>query len=752
VVNMSFNDFRRFSGWTLLFFCVLFSSCQSDTENPSLESNSGTNEMKSIIDSIYRTMNPVFAMYDNKKRAEFLAQRLRESQSPGLIFDFAKEKLNAGETNDAIAIIENILDNNPRLKEVTSNSQIIHEFLGICYLRLAEQNNCLHHHSSESCIVPLRGDGIHTEKGPAERAKEIYSELHDFRPQDLEIRWLLNIAYMALGEYPGEVPDDVFISLPLSTELKSFPNIGGNLGVDVNDLSGSVVADDFTNNGYLDILASSWGRYGSIKLFVNKGEEGFKDRTAESGLDSVYGGLNIKQADFNNDGWMDFVVLRGAWKPGLDWGIPPNSLMMNNGDGTFSDVTLQSGVYSRRPTQSAVWLDYDLDGHIDLFIANETTKSSSSNFPCELFKNQGDGTFVNMAEDLNLDYVGYFKGVVSGDINNDGRPDLFLSNLDGNNVLLENRKQNGKVEFHDITQKAGVGFPQSAFPAWFFDYNQDGYEDIYVATFDSTAFKNQSGEFAASMLGIELNCEPHYLYENQGDGTFLNVAPEKFDFHALSTMGCNYGDITNSGFPDFYLGTGAPDYRAIVPNRLFVNGSGKRFYDATFATHTGHIQKGHGISFADFNHSGGQDVYAVMGGAFSGDVFHNALYENQQASGNWIKLKIEGEKSNAAALGAKIQVFGADVNGSPITRYSTVSSGASFGGNPTEAHMGLGKMSIIDSVIVSWPNEEQLIMKYTDLKVNQRYKLDEEGTSLLFPVRPFSYPEDAMPHHHNHPM
>lgn len=750
--NKRLRRIRRCAFWPIMFFGLMILSCQSDTDNQTMVSKNGTKEMKSIIDSIYRTMNPAFAMYDNKKRADFLAQKLRKSQTPALIFDFAKEKLNAGETNDAIAIIENILENNPGLKEVTTNSQIIHEFLGICYLRLAEQNNCLHHHSSESCIVPLRGDGIHIEKGPAERARDTYSALYDFRPNDLEIRWLLNIAYMALGEYPDEVPAQVFIPLPESTELESFPNIGGNLGVDVNDLSGSVIADDFTKNGYLDILASSWGRYGSIKLFANEGADGFKDITAESGLDSVYGGLNIKQADFNNDGWLDFIILRGAWKPGLDWGIPPNSLMRNNGDGTFSDVTLESGIYSRGPTQSAVWFDYDLDGHIDLFIANETTKSSSSNFPCELFKNQGDGTFVNVAEDLNLDYVGYFKGVVSGDINNDGRPDLFLSNLDGNNVLLENRKQNGKVVFHDITQKAGVAFPQSAFPAWFFDYNQDGYEDIYVATFDSTAFKNQSGEFAASMLAMEVNCEPHYLYENQGDGTFLNVAPDKFDFHALSTMGCNYGDITNSGFPDFYLGTGAPDYRAIVPNRLFVNSAGNKFEDATFSTHTGHIQKGHGIAFADFNHSGGQDIYAVMGGAFSGDVFHNALYENQQAKGSWIKLKLEGQKSNAAALGARIQVHGVDANGDKMIQYSAVSSGASFGGNPTEVHMGLGEMDSIDSLIVFWPNEEKLKITYSELRVNQRYKLDESGSVVNYPINRFSYPTDAMPHHHDHPM
>ncbi len=745
---MSLRGFFVIAG----FFVVFLIACSTPEKSREFSPVAGLEQMRDSIDSIFSAMNPAFAIYDNEKRAEFLAQKIRENQTPGVIFDFAKEKLNAGDTETSISIIENILNNNPQLKTVTSSSLILHEFLGICYLRLAEQKNCQNFHSAESCIVPLQGGGVHRDKSPAQRAKEIYRGILDFRPEDLETRWLLNIAYMALGEYPDEIPEKYFIELPNEQQWEPMENIAGSLGVDVNDLSGSVIADDFTNNGYLDLMVSSWGGKGSIKFFVNQGAEGFKDNTEASNLNLCYGGLNIKQADFDNDGWMDFIILRGAWKPNLEWGIPPNSLIRNNGDGTFSDVTFEAGLYSQRPSQSAVWLDYDLDGLIDLFIANETTKSSGIDFPCQLYSNNGDGTFTDVAEDLQLDYVGYFKGVVSGDINNDGRPDLFLSNLDGNNVLLENRKQNGKVVFHDISQKAGVEFPQSAFPAWFFDYNQDGYEDIYVATFDSTAFKNQSGEFAASMLGMEVNCEPNYLYENQGDGTFLNVAPDKFDFHALSTMGCNYGDITNSGFPDFYLGTGAPDYRSTVPNRLFINEEGAHFTDATFATQTGHVQKGHGICFADFNHNGRQDIYAVMGGAFSGDVFHNALYENQQAKGSWVKLKLEGQKSNAAAFGARIQVHGVDANGSKMIRYSAVSSGASFGGNPTEVHMGLAEMDSIDSLIVLWPNEEQLKITYSDIRVNQRYKLNESGTVVNYPVNRFSYPTDSMHHHHDHPM
>lgn len=730
---------------------IMISGCSTESD-VRVEEVSGTQQMNVIIDSVFENMHPSFAIYDNKRRAEFLAEKLREGQSMGLVFDFAIQKLNAGDTGDAIAVIENVLQNNPRLNEVTTRTKNIHEFLGLCYLRLAEQNNCLKYHSPEACIVPLRGGGIHVEKEPATKALEIFSDLYALEAKD-QTKWLMNIAYMALGKYPDDVPSNILVSLPSKREdYSTFPNIAMGLGVDENDLSGGVIADDFNNDGYLDILVSSWGRYGSVKLFINEGPDGFVDRTIEADLDSVYGGLNLKQSDFNNDGWIDFIVLRGAWKPGLEFGIPPNSLFRNNGDGSFTDVTITSGIYSRRPTQSAAWLDYNLDGHIDLFIANETTNSSSQSFPCEFYENQGDGTFVNVASDLNVDYVGYFKGVASGDINNDGRPDLFLSNLDGSNVLLENRSAADTAFFKDVSARAGIQTPNEAFPAWFFDYNQDGNEDIYVATYDSTAVSNQSGEFVSSMTGGITLCEPNALYENQGDGTFIDVSDKLFNYSALSTMGSNYGDINNSGFPDFYLGTGAPDFRAIVPNRLFFNQSGSKFEDVTFATHTGHIQKGHGVAFADFNNNGKQDIYAVLGGAYSGDVFHNVFYENAQASGNWIKFKLIGKKSNRAGLGAKLKVVGSSSAGEKLIRYATVSSGSSFGGNPTEVHLGLDNMENIEIVEVRWPHVHASVDTFSNLAINSRY-IVVEGNSIKESERySFSYPLRSNEHNHEHPM
>ena len=129
-------------------------------------------------------------------------------------------------------------------------------------------------------------------------------------------------------------------------------------------------------------------------------------------------------ADYDNDGNLDILVLRGGWLGKA--GRFPKSLLRNNGDGTFTDVTEHAGLLLAHPTQTAVWFDYDGDGWLDLFVGNETMDPNDSH-PCELFHNNRDGTFTECAAACGVQVIGFVKGVVSGDYNNDGRPDLYLS-------------------------------------------------------------------------------------------------------------------------------------------------------------------------------------------------------------------------------------------------------------------------------------------------------------------------------------
>ena len=210
----------------------------------------------------------------------------------------------------------------------------------------------------------------------------------------------MNIAYMTLGKYPTEVPKEHLIAFDALDEKVSgfmpFENLAVDLGVDVNGLAGAAMTEDFNNDGHLDIFCSSYGLIDNVKLFMSDGKGGFVDETDKAMLTGITGGLNAKQADFNNDGFMDILILRGAWlDKGGEW---PNSLLKNNGDGTFSDITIAAGMLSFCPTETASWADVNNDGWIDVFIANEN--NDNNQYPCELYLNNANAE-IKLAAKIN---------------------------------------------------------------------------------------------------------------------------------------------------------------------------------------------------------------------------------------------------------------------------------------------------------------------------------------------------------------
>ncbi|MEM7162742.1 MAG: VCBS repeat-containing protein [Bacteroidota bacterium] len=675
-----------------------------------------SNAMQKKINAVISNCNLHESIYNNAERIAFYEKSMGNNVNAQGAFLLAREYLNKGDSERALKLIEKIkssLDKNVN----NESKHMLLKFKAICLLRMAEQQNCQNNHTDESCIVPIGQNGIHKLEKPAENALRIYSEILEIAPDDKESQWLLNLCYMVLDQYPEKVPSKYLINLP-HKESNAFSNKATYLGIDEFDLSGGVVADDFNNDGLIDILCSSWSMKGKVKLYLNRGENGFEDVTKNAGISQIVGGLNLKQADFNNDGHLDFIILRGGWFPLSSWGILPNSLVINNGDGTFSDQTISLGFYSERPTQSATCFDYDNDGWVDIFIANETTEQSDHDFPCQLFKNN-NGKFEEISDQVNLNAIGYFKGVNAADINNDGYSDLFLSNLDGPNYLFLNKA--GK-SFENISKSAGVEEPNAAFPCWFFDFNNDGFEDIYVASYDDLAFNDQAGQFARDLTNSAITTEKNILYINKGDNTFRKQVQNK---KSLSTMGCNYGDIDNDGYKDFYLGTGSPDYRSVVPNRFFKNSQGKDLVEQTFELGLGHIQKGHGISFADFDNDGDLDIYAVMGGAFQGDKFPNAYFENTGNANDFIKLKLVGNNCNKSAIGSRIRLT--TQSGRKI--YHTVNSGASFGANALLAHIGTGN-EYIESVEINWANGTNTWLKINGLEQGKQYLVNENETPV----------------------
>ncbi|MBA4058702.1 MAG: hypothetical protein C0490_28555, partial [Marivirga sp.] len=266
--------------------------------------------------------------------------------------------LEIGQEEEAVAIFEEIVSG-----ENTYQAQQARRQLATAYLRLGERANCISNHASASCILPIRGLGIHQNTTGSQKAIEVLTRLVTEDPNDLESAWLLNIAYMTLGDYPKGVPPGLLIpgmEGDVSHTVNAFEDIASDLKLDTKNMAGGSIVDDFDNDGYLDIVTSGWSLDEEMHYFKNTAEGTFADITDKVGLSGITGGLNMVQADYNNDGFKDILVLRGAWKE--EAGKEPNSLLRNNGNGTFTDVTTESGLLSFHPTQTATWNDFNNDG------------------------------------------------------------------------------------------------------------------------------------------------------------------------------------------------------------------------------------------------------------------------------------------------------------------------------------------------------------------------------------------------------
>lgn len=748
----------------LFFFSVLFIvACQSDpspgTSSPS-DDPDGTQQMIDSINAIISRTNFRKHPYETSEKLKLIEQEVQAAQarknlSSNLVVEYGKTLMEAGKSKEAITIFETLLKQLPENQTINQTTKNLHEALALSYIRLGEQTNCIDNHSSESCLLPIRGRGIHTTTDGSRSAIDIYTRILGQFPDDLRCRWMLNLAYMTLGEHPDKVPPSYLIppdAFKPEYDLPYFENIALQLGVDVNELAGGVILDDFNNDGWLDILVSSWGMFGRMHYFESDGKGNYIDKTDQAGLKDYPGGLNLIQADYDNDGWLDVFVMRGAWRGLSILGHLPNSLLRNNGDGTFSDVTFRSGIYALHPTQSATWLDFNADGWLDLFVANET-HTPVEQHPCQLYLNKKDGTFIDIAAAVGLNITALIKGVVADDINNDGLPDLYLSNLDGPNLLLLNKggKTAESWQFENIAMAEGVEEPIASFPTWFFDYDNDGWVDIFVSSFDQLAQKRQSWEVAADFLGLPTQSDTPRLYHNEGDNHFSDRTKEAGLDRIIPAMGCNFGDLDNDGFSDFYLGTGAPDFRAIVPNRMFRNNNGNAFQDVTFAGHFGHIQKGHGISFADLDGDGDQDIYAVMGGSVSGDFFQNALFENPGSANNWLTIRLEGLSSNRSAVGARIRLELKGPKGQKQFIYRSLNSGGSFGANSLQQEIGLGAADAVEKISVNWPDGKPEFVDYGACSANQIILIKEGLQKIqVLPTQAFQFNKKQEHHHHHH--
>jgi hypothetical protein len=671
-------------------------------------------------------------------RAELEAKRVTLPPRARLRLErwLAFHELRLGRIEEAIAALEDAIALLPALAgTIDAREASAARFeLAVAYVRLGESRNCVALHTSESCILPIGERGVHTDQEGSRRAMAKLAEVLAHDPSHLTARWLLNVAAMTVGGYPHEVAPELVVppaTFAPDEAFPRFPDVAARLGLDHRNLAGGVAIDDFDGDRDLEVVVSSSDPSVPLRYLV-RGEDGvFRERSAEAGLDATLGGASLVQADYDDDGDLDLLVLRGAWLQRT--GRHPKSLLRNDGRGRFEDVTFAAGLGRvHYPSQAAAWADYDNDGDLDLYVGNEWSDNFAA--PSELFQNQGDGTFVDVAASAGVRNERMAKSVVWADFDGDRWPDLYVSNLNGANRLYRNR---GDGTFDDVARAAGVDGPWSSFPALVWDFDEDGALDLFVGAYEVAhepwlaSDARPLDAFVASLLGHPHGAELPRLYRGDGRGGFRDVSAEQGFRRVVLATAASAGDLDDDGFLDLHLATAYPGYEALMPNVLLRNRGGTGFADVTGAGGFGHLQKAHAAAFADLDGDGDQDLFLHTGGMFAGDAFGNAAFENPGFGNGRVVVRLVGTTSNRSAIGARVRAEVVD-GGRRRAIHRTVASGSSAGSGPLALTIGLGRASRIERLEVFWPTSGRTL-EVDDVAAGSRLELIEPASAPAGP-------------------
>jgi hypothetical protein len=487
-------------------------------------------------------------------------------------------------------------------------------------------------------------------------------------------------------------------------------------GVAAFDYDGDGLTDIyFTNGASLPSLEKSSPKYWN-RLYRNIGGMKFQDVTQRAGVAGAGYSMAAAAADYNNDGRVDLFVA----------GVRKNILYRNRGDGTFEDVTEKAGIKSDQWSIGAAWLDYDNDGFLDLFVVNYVKWSLDFNVFCgdpergirsychprlfdgtanTLYRNQGDGTFRDVSRETGIaSYVGKGMAAVVADYDQDGFPDIFVTNDKMPNFLFHNR---GNGKFEEVALDAGAamldsGAPISGMGADFRDYDNDGLPDIAVAALAGETFP---------------------LFRNRPAGRFVDATYSS----RLGPISRNYSgwslglfDFDNDGWKDIFTANAHVDDQVQrfeanqykLHNSIFANRRDGTFEDISNTQGPEFlVPRAHrGAAFADFNQDGRIDVVVTALGEPA------ELWENITPPGNtWLILKLRGAKSNRDGIGAQIRV--GDQSNHMTTAVGYASS-SHFG-----VHFGTGQRKEVPRVEILWPSGARQVLH--QVRTNQILEVRE---------------------------
>jgi ASPIC and UnbV./FG-GAP repeat. len=499
--------------------------------------------------------------------------------------------------------------------------------------------------------------------------------------------------------------------------------------------SGGVAFLDFDNDGWIDIFLVGGTRFSSVpaeatnRLYRNKGDGTFEDVTEKAGLRRTGWGSGVAVGDFDNDGDEDLFLTY--------WG--DNVLYRNNGDGTFTDITKDSGLLP--PARKfpywgagAAFVDYDLDGDLDLFVSNyvdfdlaRIPKPGENSFctwkgipvACGprglptgrhwLYRNEGGGKFRDVSEEAGIakHRGSYGMTVTAADFNDDGWPDIYVA-CDSTPSLLFINQKNGTFSEEGVERGVALdedGREQAGMGLGIGDYNLDGRLDIFKTHFAD---------------------DTHVLYRNDGDGLFSDVTLSSGLGVETRFVGWGAGmiDLDNDGLPDLFAVTGQvyPEadgklagYPYRSPRLLFRNLGGGKFeqlFDlggpGIVATHSSR-----GCAFGDYDNDGDIDV-VVLNRNEPPSLLRNDLSVKR----NWLQVKLTGVKSNRSAIGARVTVF----YGGKRQAQEVMSQASFYSANDRRLHFGLGNETTVD-LEVRWPGGKT--ERYTKIAAGRVVKIRE---------------------------
>ena len=507
----------------------------------------------------------------------------------------------------------------------------------------------------------------------------------------------------------------------------------------IETMMGGVAVFDYNNDGLPDIFFTNGAEIPSLvktgpmywnRLFRNNGDGTFTDVTEQAGVAGIGYSMGVAAGDYDNDGFVDLYVA----------GVNANQLLHNNGDGTFTDVTLKAHVNGtvkgmKEWAVTAAWLDYDRDGRLDLLVMNylkydlhSAALCSVGDYPayCSpdgfqgthnvLYHNNGDGTFTDVSESSHIaQYTGKAMGVAIGDYDNDGYPDIFVSNDTFQNYLFHN---NGDGTFTDVSLESGVAYTAlgntvAGMGAEFRDLDNDGWPDI----------------FHTAMFG---NTFP--LYRNTGRGTFEDItAPSGISAISarMTAWGTGAFDFDNDGFKDiFFAGAEILDNSDKIVHRpsalpdLVLRNNGKMEFEKAW---TGEGKAGvaahRGAAFGDFNNDGKIDaVVTVLNGV------PELLMNRTGGSNHWIELLLVGLKSNRDGLGTRVKLITASG-----TQYNEATTAVGYNSSSDKrVHFGLNKDSVVQEIDLDWPSGIHQVLR--NIRADQVLTVTEsaQGTGAEF--------------------